>query len=115
MKETFASKAYAEFKYVLPGDYYLRLFVDTNQNGVWDTGDFRAGRQAEEVYYFPEMLTCKANWDVLRHWDPNRTEGFRQKPQEITRQKPERERKLKQRNLERARKLGIDYAKTLKL
>ncbi len=115
VKETFASKAYAEFKYVLPGDYYLRLFVDTNQNGVWDTGDFRAGRQAEEVYYFPEMLTCKANWDVLRHWDPNRTEGFRQKPQEITRQKPERERKLKQRNLERARKLGIDYAKTLKL
>ncbi|MBR1631925.1 MAG: Ig-like domain-containing protein, partial [Paludibacteraceae bacterium] len=41
------------FEYLDPGDYYMRLFVDADRNGIWTTGNLKAGRQPEEVYYYP--------------------------------------------------------------
>ena len=50
-QEVRVRKGKAEFKYVTPGKFYLRAFIDANGNGVWDTGDYDADRQAEAVYY----------------------------------------------------------------
>ena len=52
------------FNYVKPGDYYLRVFSDFNNNGKWDTGDYEADLQAETMYYYPEKIECKAHWPV---------------------------------------------------
>lgn len=97
----------AEFFYVTPGKYYLRAFVDTNGNGLWDTGDYYADRQPEATYYYPKEVECKAKWDVTTRWNVAATPLDRQKPMEITKQKPDKERKQMNRNAQRAKNLGI--------
>ena len=44
-------------------------------------------------------------------WNMSELPGNRQKPMDITKQKPEQERKLRNRNADRARDLGIEYIK----
>ncbi len=109
VKEVSTDNGTAEFFYVSPGTYYARMFVDSNKNGEWDTGDYAADRQPETTYYYPEKLECKEKWDMTLTWNPARRTLFTQKPMEITKQKPEKEKTIKRRNLERARKMGIPY------
>ncbi len=97
----------AEFFYVKPNKYYLRAFIDRNKNGIWDTGDYDNHQQAEPVYYYHEELECKAKWDVTRNWTLEQMPRYRQKPKEITKQKPDEQKKLKNRNAERAAEKGI--------
>ena len=99
----------AEFYYIKPGDYYLRAYIDENGNGRWDTGEFDTSTQPEPVYYYPGNITCRAKWDVTHNWNPTARNRAEQKPLEITKQKPEKEKKIKYQNAERARKLGITY------
>lgn len=102
----------AVFFYVKPGSYYARAFRDRNGNGVWDTGNYDANLQPEEVYYFPGRIDCKEKWDITRPWNLTTTPLNMQKPGEITKQKPDKEKqKLLNRNAERARRLGIPYYK----
>ena len=109
VKETSTDNGRAEFFYVKPGTYYARMFVDSNRNGLWDTGDYAAGRQPETTYYYPEKLECKEKWDMTLTWNPTSRKLYNQKPMEITKQKPEKEKTIKRRNFERAQKLGIPY------
>lgn len=51
------------FKNVAPGQYLLRLIYDTNENAVWDSGSLLGKRQPEEVVYYPDVLSARANWD----------------------------------------------------
>ena len=99
----------AAFYYIKPGTYYARLFVDTNNNGIWDTGDYNANLQPEEVFYYPYKIECKAKWDMNLSWDITAKPLDQQKPGDIKKQKGEQQRKIQQRNIERARKLGITY------
>lgn len=108
-KETKANKGQAEFYYVKPGDYYMRMFIDENDNGKWDTGDFDQDLQPETVYYYPDVLQCKAKWDLTETWNPTAKETFRQKPEKITKQKPDKAKTVKKRNADRAKSLGIIY------
>ena len=90
-------------------------FVDRNGNGVWDTGDYDKDLQAEEMYYYPQKIECKAKFDVTLSWNLTSTPRTRQKPTEITKQKPDKEQaKLRNRNADRARELGIEYVKKVK-
>jgi hypothetical protein len=51
-------------KLFLPGEYELRLLVDENNNGQWDTGSFFTKRQQpEKVWLIEKKLNVKANWD----------------------------------------------------
>ena len=112
VKEVLAKDGVAFFEYVSPDKYYLSAFVDANGNGLWDTGDYDEDRQAESVYYYPREIECKERWDVTQKWDLTATPRFKQKPQAITKQKADGEKKLKNRNADRARNLGIEYKKT---
>ena len=109
VKQVKAVNGVAEFYYLKPEKYYLRLIVDRNNNGKWDTGDYDKDEQAEEVYYYPEAIECKAKWDLTESWDPTARELSRQKPGAITKQKPDKEKKVKNQNAQRAKKLGIEY------
>lgn len=108
-KEVSTDNGTAEFFYVNPGTYYLRMFIDSNRNGIWDTGSYDEDRQAETVYYYPEKVECKAKWDLPLSWQPAARPSEMQKPSEIVKQKPDKDKKIKNRNMERARKLGIEY------
>lgn len=111
-KEVRVKNGKAEFLYVNPGKYYIRAFVDANGNDIWDIGDYDAGRQAEDVYYYPKEVECKEKWDVTESWNLTAIPRFRQKPQAIIKQKPDQAKKQKNRNVERAKQLGIEYIKS---
>ncbi len=109
IKSVSTSTGNAEFFYVKPGTYYMRMFVDDNDNGEWDTGDFSLHRQAESTYYYPEMIECKAKWDLTLTWNPFSKPLERQKPLDITKQKPDKEKEIRSRNAERAKEKGVEY------
>ena len=109
VKKTTAEGGVATFYYVKPGTYYMRMFVDENNNGLWDTGSYTELRQPEPCYYYPGKLECRAKWDLRQTWDPTAKPLDRQKPSEILQQKGEQQRKIRQRNAERARSMGVEY------
>jgi hypothetical protein len=50
-------------KLFIPGDYELRILYDTNQNGVWDPGNFYKHRQPEVVVPIRKKLTVRSDWE----------------------------------------------------
>ena len=97
-----------DFYFLQPGTkYYIMMYVDGNENGKWDTGDYGKKIQPERVYYFPKVWEMKANFEFEENWDVNALSPDRQKLDEIKKQKPEEAKKIKERNKERARKLGL--------
>lgn len=79
----------AQFLNVLPNSYYLRLVRDINGNGKWDTGNYASHLQPEEVYYYPKAVKLRANWDIDQSWDIYATPVDKQKPENITKNRPE--------------------------
>lgn len=78
-----------------PDKYYARIVIDTNGNGVWDTGNYIEKRQPEEVYYSPKMYEIMQNWQVEETWNVNSTPLAKQMPLEITKNKPKEATKKK--------------------
>ncbi len=102
----------ATFFYLTPGSYYARAYADRNGNGIWDTGDYDADQQPEDVYYYSREIECKEKFDVTLQWNLTEQARNRQKPGNLVKQKPDKEKKkLQNRNAERARQLGIEYVK----
>lgn len=101
VQQTKTENSRCAFYFIKPGTYYLRLFMDRNGNGVWDTGEFEKRQQPEEVYYYPHSLELRAlfeytqdDWDILSPLNE-------QKPLEITKQKPDKQRRKMNRNATR--------------
>lgn len=46
-----------------PGEYELRVLYDRNNNGIWDTGNFKKKIQPEIIKALSKKLTVKADWD----------------------------------------------------
>lgn len=109
IKETFTDEAQAEFYYLKAGEYYMRIIVDDNNNQKWDTGNYDADIEPEKVYYYPEVIECKEKWDMTLTWNPSAKPLWQQKPSELVKQKAEKEKTIQHRNLDRAKKLGIQY------
>ncbi len=57
-----------EYSYInlSPSRYKVRIIYDTNKNKKWDTGNYLLKQQPEEVYYFSNIITAKANWEVVQ-------------------------------------------------
>ena len=53
-----------EFKYLMPGNYLFRYIKDKNGNKKWDTGNYLKKIQPEMVYYSPDTIELRANWDI---------------------------------------------------
>ena len=89
-------KGQADFFFLNPGAYHIRVFNDRNGNGIWDTGVYESKEAAEEVYYFPGKIETRENWDYTQEWNPTALPLDRQKPDDIKKQKSvEKERKSK--------------------
>jgi len=59
------------FDYIRPGKYTFRLIEDINSNDIWDTGNYLKQVQPEPVYYFPNELDVRANWDLNETFNLN--------------------------------------------
>lgn len=78
----------ALFQNLVPGKYYMRLYLDYNRNGRYDTGDYHLGRQPEQVFYYPKQLNIKQNWEKEESWDILATAIDAQKPAALLKNKP---------------------------
>jgi hypothetical protein len=63
-KATSTKETSIYFETIEPKLYTLRIIFDDNANNEWDTGDYLAKKQAEEIIYFPKLIDVRANWDV---------------------------------------------------
>lgn len=75
------------FENVLPGTYYLKMTLDENANGKWDTGNYKEHVQPEEVIFFNKKIVIRANWENEEEWDYLATPVLEQRPQELSVQK----------------------------
>jgi len=68
-REVYATKQEpVDFLNVDGGNYYLRVVFDTNQNGIFDTGNFLKGIQPERVSYYPDLIEARSGWDEVREF-----------------------------------------------
>ncbi len=51
---------------IQPGEYEIRILVDENRNGIWDTGVYygKPKKQPERVFSYKETINIKKNWTV---------------------------------------------------
>lgn len=54
-----------KLKKLRPGTYTMRIIVDKNKNGKWDTGDLFEKRQPEEVIPYTEAIQIRPGWDSI--------------------------------------------------
>lgn len=78
-----ADKEKIKFDNLDAGTYYVRLFIDLNDNGKWDTGKFAEGLQAEPVYYYPYNFVLRQMWDSEEYWHYLEFHILEQKPKEL--------------------------------
>ena len=109
VKVSYTDNGQAEFYYLKPGKYYMRIIVDANNNKKWDTGNYDTNLQPEEVYYNPDEIECKAKWDLTLTWNPLARPIYQQKPEALKKQKADKEKSIQHRNVKRAQELGIQY------
>ena len=60
-----------EFKFtnIKPGDYKLRVLIDSNNNGIWELGNIMTNDEPEPIVFYKssegnETVTLRANWEV---------------------------------------------------
>lgn len=78
----------AFFPFLSPGRYFARVIIDSNGNGLYDTGDYDLMLQPEPAYYYPKAINIKKNWDKEEQWNLWELPVDRMKPTAITKNKP---------------------------
>lgn len=53
-----------KFYHINPNKYYIRIWIDENNNGIWDTGNYLEKKQPEKVIHFPNLIDVRANWEI---------------------------------------------------
>ncbi len=106
-------KCFVHFKDLKPATYYLRLFVDSNNDGAWTTGAYPE-RQAEEVYYCPKEFQLKKGITQQEEWLIFALPLNKQKPEKLRKAKPEKKRERIDKNIEYYKRLGEKQKKKQK-
>ncbi|QBN19057.1 Ig-like domain-containing protein [Flavobacterium nackdongense] len=88
------SNTKVEFSLIDPSLFSLRAIYDDNKNKEWDSGNFLAKRQAEEIIYFSKEIDVRANWDVEQVFDLS----IPYSPEPIKKVKPKKDLKKKSRS-----------------
>ncbi len=61
-----------DFDYLPPKEVMLKIILDKNFNGKWDTGEYITHLQPEEVLYYKEKIQVRSNWDIEINLDVNK-------------------------------------------
>lgn len=96
----------ADFFYLSPGTYYLRVLLDRDGDQAWTTGNFDQHVEPETVLYNPMSFVVRAKWDIEQDWDIRALPLVQQKPKSLIKQKEDKQKTVKERNAERLRQLG---------
>lgn len=63
-----AAHPQARWQLLAPGMRTLRLVLDANRNGRWDTGEWATLTQPERTWYHVEPVNVRAAWDLKVDW-----------------------------------------------
>ncbi len=66
-----------DFPYLKPEKYKVRLIMDPNKNGKWDTGFLAEGIQPERVVYFPKIIRVRSNFEIKESWEIDYDPGYK--------------------------------------
>ena len=58
-----------KYPYLPDGKYKIKAILDENGNGKWDNGDLQTRRQPEKIYFIPQLIDIRANWDNEQVWN----------------------------------------------
>jgi hypothetical protein len=53
---------------LIPGEYFLRILDDTNENGIYDPLDTRLNLSPERWHVYSGKINLRANWDLKIEW-----------------------------------------------
>jgi hypothetical protein len=71
------------FSHLNPTTFYVRLYIDVNADGKWTTGDWITKRQPEPIYYYPNKLKLRANWECEEKFDHLAIPQIQSKPEAL--------------------------------
>ncbi len=66
-----------EFPFLKPDKYKLKIILDSNKNGKWDTGYLAGDVQPEEVLYYPKIIKIRSNFDFEEKWEINYKQDYK--------------------------------------
>lgn len=58
------------FQELLSGDYRFRIVQDNNKNGYWDNGNLKNNILPENVYFHPDVIKIKTNFEIEQQVNP---------------------------------------------
>ncbi len=59
------------YNHLEPGNYKIRVVKDRNNNGRWDTGNYREKIQPEEIFFFDKPINIRGYWDIEEDFELN--------------------------------------------
>lgn len=80
--QKFSNESLIKFINLKPASYKLRILVDNNDNGFWDSSDFATQTLSEDVYLYRKAgdkdIMTKVNirpmWEINENWDLTKEE-----------------------------------------
>jgi len=80
--QKYTNESLIKFINLKPASYKLRILVDNNENGFWDSSDFAAETLSEDVYLYRKAgdkdVMTKVNirpmWEINENWDLTKEE-----------------------------------------
>ena len=76
------SAGLVSFTELAPGAYFLKLYVDLNENGSWDGGIYPA-TPPEPVRYLPQSVNVQARFATEQKWAYDGTPLAEQRPKDL--------------------------------
>ncbi len=58
-----------KFENITPGKHLLKLIIDDNNDGKWNTGKYSEKNQPETIYLYTTPINIKSNWDMELNWE----------------------------------------------
>lgn len=77
------------FESVKPSKYSIRILVDENENGIWDSSDFANGIFAEPVYLYEKEIEVRPLWEIREKWNVIPTETKLETKPDVKEKAPE--------------------------
>ncbi len=66
--QTVKTDSVMKFEHVVPGDYFIMIIHDRNENTVWDTGKYLEQSYPERTLKYPKKQIVKTKWNTEADW-----------------------------------------------
>ena len=107
------SAGLVSFTELAPGAYFLKLYVDLNENGSWDGGIYPA-TPPEPVRYLPQSVNVQARFATEQKWAYDGTPLAEQRPKDLEGDKPAEGDGNRANATNQKRDLNVEYAQRMR-